>query len=143
MDLARLIRVARGREPADLLLTNARVLDLYACDIIPADVAITGDRITGIAPPETDTYPAREVLDLHGSYLAPGLIDGNWLYGTGSREDIFDSVARGRSGICPAFTHELSPVTIRALAVLIYGASHKAAPKTALRSPAAPAGTGG
>lgn len=77
MELARLIQVARGREPADLLLTNARVLDLYACDIAPADVAITGDRIAGIAPPETDAYRAREVLDLHGSYLAPGLIDGH------------------------------------------------------------------
>ena len=77
MDLARLIQIARGAEPADLLLTNARVLDLYACDIIPADVAIAGGRIAGIALPETDAYQARDVLDLHGSYLAPGLIDGH------------------------------------------------------------------
>jgi len=77
MDLATLIRIARGHESADLLLTNARVLDLYACDIILADVAITGDRIAGIAPPETNTYQARDVLDLHGSYLAPGLIDSH------------------------------------------------------------------
>ena len=83
--------------------------------------------------------------DLQGDAAigAPGLIDGNWLYGTGTREDLYDTVARGRSGICPAFAHELSPVTIRALAVLIYTASHKAAQKTALRSPEAPAGTGG
>jgi cytochrome c oxidase cbb3-type subunit 3 len=74
---------------------------------------------------------------------APGLIDGNWLYGTGTREDLYDTIARGRSGICPAFVRELSPVTIRALAVLLYTNSHKAAPKTALRSPEAPAGTGG
>src|SRR5438552_19044463 len=77
MDLARLIQIARGAEPADLLLTNARVLDLYACDIIPADVAVAGGRIAGIALPETDAYQARDVLDLRGSYLAPGLIDGH------------------------------------------------------------------
>src|SRR5438128_10193171 len=77
MDLARLIQIARGAEPADLLLTNARVLDLYACDIIPADVAIAGGRIAGIALPEAYAYQARDVLDLHGSYLAPGLIDGH------------------------------------------------------------------
>jgi cbb3-type cytochrome c oxidase subunit III len=74
---------------------------------------------------------------------APNLIDGMWLYGSGTRDDIYDTVARGRGGICPAWIQELSPVTIRALAVLIYEASHKEAPKTALRSPGPDAGTGG
>src|SRR5437879_10088962 len=77
MDLAILVQIARGAEPAYLLLTNAGFLDLYACDFIPADVAIAGGRIAGIALPETDAYQARDVLDLHGSYLAPGLIDGH------------------------------------------------------------------
>src|SRR5207249_12241444 len=58
MDLARLIQIARGAEPADLLLTNARVLDLYACDIIPADVAIVGGRIAASALPVTAAYQA-------------------------------------------------------------------------------------
>jgi len=77
MDLARLIPIARGQEPADLLLTNCRVLDLYAQDIVPADVAIAEECIAGVAPPEAGTYRAREVLDLHGSFLAPGFIDGH------------------------------------------------------------------
>ncbi len=77
MDLARLIRIARGHEPADLLLTNGRILDLYAHDIVTADVAIAGDVIAGIAPPAAGTYQAPEVLDLHGSFLAPGLIDSH------------------------------------------------------------------
>jgi cytochrome c oxidase cbb3-type subunit III len=76
---------------------------------------------------------------------APNLIDGLWLYGNGSRDDIYDTVARG--GICPAWIQELSPTTIRALAVLIYEVSHKDAPtkepKSALRSPGPDAGTGG
>ncbi len=77
MDLATLIRIARGHDPADLLLTNARVLDLYSLDVIAADVAIAADRIAGMAPPGAGTYTAREVHDLHNSYLAPGLIDGH------------------------------------------------------------------
>ncbi len=77
MDLAKFIRIARGQDPADLLLTNARVLDLYGFEVIPADVAIAGDRIAGLAPPHTRTYAASEVQDLRGSYLAPGLIDGH------------------------------------------------------------------
>lgn len=77
MELAKLIRVARGDDLADLLLTNARVLDLYAHDIMPADVAIAEDRIVGIGPAEGALYRAREAFDLRGSYLAPGLIDGH------------------------------------------------------------------
>ena len=74
---------------------------------------------------------------------APNLIDDIWLYGTGSREDLYDTIARGRGGICPAWIQQLSPVTIRALAVLIYAASHKEPPQTAVGSLGAAAGTGG
>ncbi|HEY6258682.1 MAG TPA: c-type cytochrome [Xanthobacteraceae bacterium] len=74
---------------------------------------------------------------------APNLIDDIWLYGTGSRDDIYDSIARGRGGICPAWAQELDPVTIRALAVLVYTASHQAAPRAAVRSPAPTRGTEG
>jgi cytochrome c oxidase cbb3-type subunit 3 len=74
---------------------------------------------------------------------APNLIDGLWLYGTGTREDIYDTVARGRGGICPPWSQELDAATIRALAVLVYTASHKAAPKAAATSPAPAAGTEG
>lgn len=75
MDLAHLIQVARGRRPADLLLRNARVVDVFNHEIIDADVAIAGDRIAGLAT--RDGYQAREVHDLNGAYLAPGLIDGH------------------------------------------------------------------
>jgi cbb3-type cytochrome c oxidase subunit III len=73
---------------------------------------------------------------------APNLVDDVWLYGSGSREDIYDSIARGRGGICPAWVQQLSPVTVRALAVLVYAASHKEAGKSAVGSLGA-AGTGG
>lgn len=75
MDLATLIRVARGTTPADLLLTNARVLDLYGHDIVEATIAVAGDRIAGLAP--SGAYRGREVHDLAGQYVAPGLIDAH------------------------------------------------------------------
>ncbi len=78
MELASFIQIARGKEPADLLLTNARVVDLYGHELLDADVAIAGDRIAGVRPiGASQTYQAREVHDLHGSYLAPGFIDGH------------------------------------------------------------------
>jgi len=78
MDLSRLIQVARGREPADLLLKNARVVDLYNQEILDADVAIAGDRIAGLGGAGSGArYQARETHDVEGAYLAPGLIDGH------------------------------------------------------------------
>jgi adenine deaminase len=77
MDLATLIQVARGKKPADLLLTNARVLDLYGHDILDADVAIADDRIAGLAPPGAGIYSAREINDLRHDYLTPGFIDAH------------------------------------------------------------------
>ncbi len=78
MDRARLIRVGRDREPADLLLTNARVVDVYGGDLLDADVAIAGDRIAGLRTAgAAHASRAIEVIDLSGSYLAPGLIDGH------------------------------------------------------------------
>jgi cbb3-type cytochrome c oxidase subunit III len=91
-----------------------------------------------------------ECFDCHSSDAqgdsaigAPNLIDGLWLYGSGSREDLFDTIARGRAGYCPPWDQVLDPVTVRALAVLIYSASHKDAGKTAARIPGPEAGRGG
>jgi adenine deaminase len=73
MSLAELISVARGDTPADLLLKNARVVNTYVGEIEQADVAIYGDRIAGVG----DYDKAREIIDLQGQFLAPGLINGH------------------------------------------------------------------
>lgn len=71
--LARLISVAKGELPADLVLTNARVVNVFTGEIESGNVAICGDRIAGIG----DYHQAKQLLDLRGSYLAPGLINGH------------------------------------------------------------------
>lgn len=71
--LTRLISVARGELPADLLLANARVVNVFTGEIETGNVAICGDRIAGIG----DYQQAEQVLDLGGRYLAPGLINGH------------------------------------------------------------------
>jgi cytochrome c oxidase cbb3-type subunit 3 len=55
---------------------------------------------------------------------APNLLDDIWLSGNGTREDIFNIVAHGRRGYCPAWGRQLDAATVRALAVLVYLASH-------------------
>ena len=68
--------------------------------------------------------------DCHGSDAkgdsaigAPDLTDGVWLRGDGSRQSISATVAHGLSGHCPAWINELSPVTIRSIAVYVHSAS--------------------
>jgi adenine deaminase len=73
MELNDMIRAARGDVPADLLLHNARLVNVYSGEIYPADAAIYNGRIVGVGP----GYSAQREIDLKGSYLAPGLIDAH------------------------------------------------------------------
>ncbi len=74
---------------------------------------------------------------------APSLLDHKWLHGNGSFDDIYATVAYGSSGICPAWYQRLSAVSIRALAVLVYAASHREPPRAASRSSEHAAGPAG
>jgi adenine deaminase len=71
--MSRLIAVARGDMPADLILRNALVINTFTREIEQADVAIYGGRIAGIGSYDK----AREIIDLHGAFVAPGLINGH------------------------------------------------------------------
>ncbi len=73
MELARFLPVARGDEPADLLLRNGRVINVFTGEILEADVAIAEDAIVGVGP----AYEAKEEFDLKGQYVCPGLIDAH------------------------------------------------------------------
>ena len=73
MSLASLIAVAKGELPADLLLVNARIVNTFTGEIEPGNVALYGGLIAGVG----DYSHARQVVDLGGRYLAPGLINGH------------------------------------------------------------------
>ena len=71
--LARLISVARGELPADLILAGARVVNVFTGEVETADVAIAGDSVAGVG----DYRHAQQVIDLEGKYLLPGFINGH------------------------------------------------------------------
>lgn len=73
MSLEKLIVVARGEAPADLLLSNARIVNTFTAEIEKGNVAICQGRIAGIG----DYRQAKQTIDLEGKYLAPGLINGH------------------------------------------------------------------
>ena len=72
----RIRAVALGNDPADLLLQNGRVVDVLTETIYEADVAIADGKIAGIGP-RGSYSKAKQVLDVQGAYLAPGLINGH------------------------------------------------------------------
>jgi len=71
-DLARLLAVARGDEPADLVIRGARVFSAFTREWLTGDVAVVDGAIAGIGD-----YAGREALDVPGRYLVPGFIDAH------------------------------------------------------------------
>ncbi|WP_445148826.1 adenine deaminase [Baekduia sp. Peel2402] len=72
--LAHAIRVARGGEPADLVIRGARVVDVLTQRVTePRDVAIVGNRIVALG----QDLRGAEIIDAGGLYLAPGFIDAH------------------------------------------------------------------
>ena len=62
----------------DLIITSARVLDPATNTDAILDVAITGGVISAVGPsggPNNDIAPARNVIDLAGCWMMPGMID--------------------------------------------------------------------
>lgn len=58
----------------DILFTGGQVLDGTGNPSFPADVAVTGDRITAVLRPGTQVR-AERVIDISGRIIAPGFID--------------------------------------------------------------------
>jgi adenine deaminase len=71
-DLGEFIRAARGVVEADLLLRGGRVVNVFTHEIVDTAVALRGDRVVGLGD-----LPAREVIELGGRYVCPGLIDAH------------------------------------------------------------------
>ncbi|PKH46775.1 adenine deaminase [Dehalococcoides mccartyi] len=72
-NLSQLIKVARGETEADLVLLNARVINVFNAEIEQANVAVFDGKIAGVG----DYRHGKEVIDLKGAYLLPGLINGH------------------------------------------------------------------
>ena len=68
-----LIRVARGLEKADLVVRNARYLNVFSSTWEAGDIAVSGGLIAGIG----GRYEGERVTDAKGRYVIPGLIDAH------------------------------------------------------------------
>jgi adenine deaminase len=71
--LARRIDQALGRTAADLVVKDARLLNLVTGELDAGDIAVAGDTIVGIH----DTYRGRVEIDGRGAVVVPGFIDSH------------------------------------------------------------------
>jgi len=69
----RVMAVALGKEPADLILKNGRVVDVVTETIYEGNIAIVDGKIAGIG----DYDQAKESIDLKGGYVTPGFINAH------------------------------------------------------------------
>jgi adenine deaminase len=64
--------VARGDEPADLVLAGGHVLSVFTKEWLDVDVAVVDGHVVGLG-----RYEGRERIDVSGKYLVPGFIDAH------------------------------------------------------------------
>ncbi len=71
--LAERIAAARGEVQPDLLLKNARLINVLTGEIYETEIAVHGDTIIGLG----SGYTAKQEIDLKGRYVSPGFIDAH------------------------------------------------------------------
>ena len=72
-NLEKIINVARGKVKADLVIKNARVINVLSEEVHQGDVAIADGIIAGIG----SGYKGIQEIDIKGKYLSPSFIDGH------------------------------------------------------------------
>ncbi len=100
---------ALGRESADLLLKNCKLVNVLSGEIEDGiDIAIGGDRIVGVG----HGYEAAHVIDCTGLYVHPGLIDAH-IHLESTKMTVFHAAKRmSQSGTTAVITdpHEITNV---------------------------------
>src|SRR5919201_6227836 len=72
IDLARRLAVARGDEPADVVVRGGRVLCVFTREWLDVDVAVCDGFVAGLG-----TYDGTETIDASGGYVVPGFVDAH------------------------------------------------------------------
>lgn len=72
-NIEKIIKVAKGEQKADLVIKNAKVVNVLSEEIYDADIAICDGIIAGVAT----GYTGEKEIDVKGAYVSPSFIDGH------------------------------------------------------------------
>jgi adenine deaminase len=71
-----LTAVCMGREPADLVITGGRLVNVHTCEVLDGvDVAVKYGRVAMFGDTRHTVGPETETIEADGAYLVPGLVD--------------------------------------------------------------------
>jgi adenine deaminase len=77
-DRVRLIGVALGRAPADLVVTGGHVLNGPTGELLRGDIAVAGKWIAAVGEVDRCIGPGTEIIEAHGRPVTAGLIDAHF-----------------------------------------------------------------
>ena len=72
MDTIKLVEIARGDSPADLVLKNCNIINVFTSEVEQGDIAIHEGKIVGIG-----SYHGVKEIDVKNRFVSPGFIDGH------------------------------------------------------------------
>ena len=72
-NISKLINAAIEKDLPDLVLKNAKIIDVFSLEIIEGDIAVLDDMIVGIG----EYHNAKKIVDLNGKFVSPGLIEAH------------------------------------------------------------------
>ena len=124
---SRLIAVAAGREPADMVIRGGIWVNVHSRECLPGhDIAIASGRIACVVPDAGYcTGPQTAVIEAGGQYMIPGLCDAHMHIESGMLTpaefaethavlDAFESSAEANAGAgCSTRSSRLNPSTTR------------------------------
>ena len=73
----KLLSVAKGETPADLVIRNGKIVNVYSGEICEGGVAVCGDTIAAVGDVDYCVGENTRVVDAEGKYLTPGFLDGH------------------------------------------------------------------
>jgi adenine deaminase len=77
-NLKRKIDLAKGQKKVDLLVKNANIVNVFSGEIHNDNVAIADGIFVGFGHTEEyKEYDAKDIIDVQGRFMCPGLIDGH------------------------------------------------------------------
>ena len=71
------LAVAKGTRPADLVVSNGKIVNVYSGEIYDGGVAVCGNTIAAVGDVDYCIGAQTKVIDAQGHYITPGFLDGH------------------------------------------------------------------